>query len=137
MKREAWVYFPLAMFFFVVAVFYYFTGRYDGNKLEWAGLAALTLSGLMMLMIGGVFFLTGRKMDPRPEDRPEAEVVEGAGDVGFFPPRSIWPFWCAITAGLVFLGPVFGWWLTFLGFGFGAYALAGWLYQYYRGDYQH
>jgi hypothetical protein len=137
MKRESLIYYGLAAFFFIVATFYYFTGRYDGNRLEWAGLAALTLSGLMMLMLGGVFHLTGRKLDPRPEDRPDAEVVEGAGDIGFFPPRSIWPFWCAVTAGLVFLGPVFGWWLTVLGFGFGLYALAGWLYQYYRGDYQH
>lgn len=137
MKREAWIYFPLALFFFVVATGYFFFGRYDGGKLEWAGLAALILAGLMMTMIGGVFYLTGRKMDPRPEDRTDAEVVDGAGDIGFFPTRSIWPFWCAITAGLIFLGPVFGWWLTFLGVGFGAYALAGWIYQYYRGDYQH
>ena len=38
---------------------------------------------------------------------------------------------------LVFLGPVFGWWLTILGFGFGAITLTGLLYEYYRGDHAH
>lgn len=137
MKREAWIYFPLAIFFVMMTVVYFFLGRYDDGKIEWAGTAALALSGLMMLMIGGVFALTGRKMDPRPEDRLDAEVVEGAGDIGFFPPSSIWPFWCAMVAGLIFLAPVFGWWLGLLGAGFGIWALSGWLFQYYRGDYQH
>lgn len=138
MKKDSLLYYPLAGFFLVVTIAYFFLGRYDhGQKIEWAGVSALALSTLMMAMIGAVFHLTGRKMDPRPEDRKDAEVVDGAGDIGFFPPKSIWPFWCAVTAGLIFLGPVFGWWLTFLGFGFGAYALAGWIYQYYRGDYQH
>lgn len=150
MKREAWIYLPLSAFFFLMTLVYFFFGRVDyqshiggtsqtalSDQIEWAGVAALALSGLMMLMIGGVFALTGRKMDPRPEDRKYAEVVDGAGDIGFFPPSSIWPFWSAITAGLIFLGPVFGWWLTVLGVGFGALALSGWLFQYYRGDYQH
>lgn len=150
MKREAWIYLPLAAFFAVMTVVYFFFGRVDyqthiggtnqaaqTNQIEWAGVAALALCFLMMLMIAAVFLLTGRKMDPRPEDRKHAEVVEGAGDIGFFPPHSIWPFWTAITAGLIFLGPVFGWWLTFLGVGFGVYALSGWLFQYYRGDYKH
>lgn len=142
MKREAWIYYPLALFFIMMTVVYFFLGRYDshspnGPKIEWAGVAALALSGLMMAMIGAVFHLTGRKMDDRPEDRQDAEVYDGAGDIGFFPPSSIWPFWCAVTAGLIFLGPVFGWWLTILGVGFGVWALGGWIYQYYRGDYQH
>ncbi|HHV21228.1 MAG TPA: cytochrome c oxidase subunit 4 [Propionibacterium sp.] len=150
MKREAWIYFPLAAFFFMATIIYFFLGRVDlqpniggvtqdikVNQIEWAGVAALLLSGLMMMMIGGVFYLTGRKMDKRPEDRKDGEVVDGAGDIGFFPPSSIWPFWTAMTAGLIFLGPVFGWWLTFLGVGFGIWALGGWLFQYYRGDYQH
>lgn len=137
MKREAWIYYPLAAFFILMTVVYFFLGRYDDGKIEWAGVAALALSGLMMCMIAAVFHLTGRKMDPRPEDRTDAEVVDGAGDIGFFPPSSIWPFWSALTAGLIFLGPVFGWWLTVLGVGFGVWALSGWLFQYYRGDYQH
>ncbi|GAB3698135.1 cytochrome c oxidase subunit 4 [Mariniluteicoccus flavus] len=137
MKKEAWVYLPLAGFFLFMTPIYYFLGRFDDGKVEWAGVLALALTGVMILMIGGFFSLTGAKMDLRPEDRKEAEVVEGAGDIGFFPPSSIWPFACAVIAGLVFLGPVFGWWLTIIGFGLGVWALSGWIYQYYRGEYEH
>lgn len=137
MKQESMTYLPIGIFFVVMTVVYYFLGRYDNGKIEWAGVLALALSALMVFMIGGFMRITGAKMDDRPEDRKEAEVVEGAGDVGFFPPSSIWPFFCAVIAGLVFLGPVFGWWLTIIGFGLGAWALMGWVYQYYKGDYSH
>ena len=43
----------------------------------------------------------------------------------------------AVTAALVFLGPVFGWWLTIIGFGFGAISITGLLYEFYRGDHAH
>lgn len=136
MKTEFKIYLPLGIFFVIVTVAYGFFGQVDGH-IEWAGLAALALTSGMTFWIMIYLYLLARKFDPRPEDRSDGEVVEGAGDIGFFPPRSIWPFFAALTSGLVFLGPVFGWWLTFLGFGLGALCLAGWVYQYYRGDYQH
>lgn len=37
----------------------------------------------------------------------------------------------------MFLGPVFGWWVTILGAAFGAWAIIGWTFEYYRGDYSH
>lgn len=137
MKKESMAFLPIGLFFLVMTVVYYFLGRYDGGRIEWAGILGFALSALMVFMIGGFMQITGAKMDERPEDRKEAEVVDGAGDVGFFPPSSIWPFCCAVVAGLVFLGPVFGWWLTIIGFGLGAWALMGWVYQYYKGDYSH
>ena len=39
------------------------------------------------------------KMDPRPEDRKDAEIADGAGELGFFPPYSWWPLWCGADAG--------------------------------------
>lgn len=137
MKREGMVYIPIGIFFLLMVPVYFFMGRYDDGKVEWAGVLAFTLTGVMVLMIGGFLRITGAKMDPRPEDRKEAEVVDGAGEIGFFPPSSIWPFLCAVVAGLVFLGPVFGWYLTIIGFGLGAWAVGGWVYQYYKGDYEH
>ena len=44
---------------------------------------------------------------------------------------------CALTFVLVVLGPVFGWWLMLLGFGFGALTLTGLVYEFYRGDHAH
>jgi cytochrome c oxidase subunit IV len=38
---------------------------------------------------------------------------------------------------LIVLGVVFGYWLSILGFGAGATALMGWVFEYYRGDHAH
>ena len=57
--------------------------------------------------------------------------------MGFFPSRSIWPFWAALTVTVMLLGPVFGWWITLLGVGMGIWSITGWTYQYYRDEYQH
>jgi len=76
-------------------------------------------------------------MDARPEDRKEAEIVEGAGELGFFPPYSWWPLWCAGTLAVIVLGIVFGWWLFIVGTGLGIVTLSGWVFEYYRGDHAH
>ena len=73
----------------------------------------------------------------RPPRRPQQADAEGAGELGFFSSQSKWPLFVALTFVLVILGPVFGWWLTLLGFGFGAFALTGLVYEYYRGDHAH
>ena len=89
------------------------------------------------MIIAAYLFITSRNMEPRPEDRKDGEIVEGAGELGFFPPSSIWPFWTALTVSVAALGPVFGWWLTILGLGAGIWALTGWMFEFYRGEYQH
>lgn len=131
MKAESLTFLGLALFFAIVAPVYWVMSH------EPAGTAALILTTLLLLMIGGYLALIARKMDPRPEDRKDGEILEGAGELGFFPPHSLWPFICALTFGLVILGPVFGWWLTILGFGFGAFAVMGWIFEYYRGEFSH
>ena len=62
---------------------------------------------------------------------------QGAGQLGFFPPTSIWPFWCALVLAVMLLGPVFGWWISILAVCLGIWALSGWVFEFYRGDYQH
>ena len=52
-------------------------------------------------------------------------------------PRSIWPFACALVLGIILLGPVFGWWLTILGSVLGVWAVCGWCYEFYVGEYRH
>ena len=32
-----------------------------------------------------------RRIEPRPEDREDAEISDGAGEMGFFSPGSYWP----------------------------------------------
>ncbi len=131
MKAERWIFVFITAFFVVVAPVYWFMSG------EIIGTVALLLTVAFSGMLAVFFTITSNKIDPRPEDRKDGEIIEGAGEVGFFPSASIWPFWAALTVTIMALGPVFGWWLTLVGAGLGVWAIVGWTYQYYRDDYQH
>ena len=77
------------------------------------------------------------KMDPRPEDRNEARSSTVPVSLGFFPPYSWWPLWCALALVVCVLGVVFGWWLFIIGVGAGSIALIGWVFEFYRGEHAH
>jgi hypothetical protein len=130
-KAEAWIFGALTIFCALVTPVYWFMSK------DPTGTTALILTFFLVLMIGGYLALIARRIDPRPEDKAEGEIAEGAGELGFFPPQSKWPLFVAMTFCLVILGPVFGWWLMVLGFLFGAYTLTGLVYEYYRGDHAH
>jgi hypothetical protein len=49
----------------------------------------------------------------RPEDDPDAEVSDGAGEIGFFSPGSYWPITLAFAAGLVAIALAF-WYIWLL-----------------------
>ena len=131
MKVEAWIFGALTIFCAIVTPVYWIMSK------DPTGTAALILTFFLCLMIAGYLGLVARRIDPRPEDKKLGEIAEGAGELGFFPPHSIWPLFCALTMVLVALGPVFGWWLLILGFGVGAVTCSGWIYEFYRGDHAH
>ena len=131
MKAERWMFVFITAFFVVVVPIYWFMSR------EIIGTVALLLTVAFSGMLAVFFTVQSNKIDARPEDRKDGEILDGAGEVGFFPSSSIWPFWSALTIMLISLGPVFGWWIALLGFGMGIWAVTGWCYQYYRDDYQH
>jgi hypothetical protein len=130
-KVEAWIFGALGIFFALVTPVYYLMSK------DPTGTAALTLTFLLVMMIAGYLGLVARRIDPRPEDLKTGEIAEGAGELGFFAPQSKWPLFVSLTFVLVCLGPIFGWWLMILGFGFGAYTLSGLVYEFYRGDHAH
>jgi Cytochrome c oxidase subunit IV len=130
-KVEAWIFGSLVIFLAVVTPIYWFMSH------EITGTAALILTFFLVLMISAYFGIIAKRIDPRPEDRKEGEIAEGAGELGFFPPQSVWPLYCGLTMVLVALGPVFGWWLMILGFGVGIITCTGWIYEFYRGDHAH
>ena len=81
-----------AVFFFLCGIVYaVLTG-------EPVGIAGLFLTGGLALIIGTYFRFVARRLEQRPEDNPEAEIADGAGDVGFFSPGSYWPFGVAAAA---------------------------------------
>ncbi len=131
MKAEALVFGGTAVFFGIVAPVYWIV---SGDP---TGTSALVMTCALALLVTFYVGFHARKMDPRPEDRKEAEISDGAGELGFFPPYSWWPLWCAMALTLVVLGVVFGWWLSLLGVGIGAGTLIGWVFEYYRGEHAH
>ncbi len=132
MKPERYIFVFIAIFFGVVTPIYWLMAR------EIAGTFVLGFAGLLGLLIAVYLTITARGFDARPEDRRDAEVYEAAGEVGFFPPHSMWPFVSAAVVTLIFLGPgVEQAWITILGLGIGIWAVSGWVLEFYRGDYQH
>lgn len=131
MKNEAWVMGICAAFFIIVTPAYWWLS-YDPT-----GTSALTMTALLALLVTFYLGFHASRMEPRPEDRQEAEVIDGAGELGFFPPYSWWPLWCALSLAVCVLGLVFGWWLLIIGSGFGVVTLSGWVFEFYRGEHAH
>lgn len=95
MKVESRVFEIITAFFFLCAIVYTVLAQ------EPVGIAALFLTGGLALIVGTYFRFVSRRLELRPEDNAEAEVSDGAGDVGFFSPGSYWPIAVAGAAALV------------------------------------
>ena len=132
MKSEAWIFAICTIFFVLVSPAYWFiTG-------DWTGTSALVMTTLLAAMVTLYLGFHAKNMDPRPEDRKDGEIADGAGELGFFPPYSWWPLWCALTLGVCVYGIAMGaWWLFIIGVVLGALALCGWIFEYYRGEHAH
>ncbi len=101
------------------------------------GTTALAMTTLLLALITFYLGFHAQRMEPRPEDRKEAEVAEGAGELGFFPPYSWWPLWCALCLAAMTAGVAVGWWLFVIGAILGAVALTGLIFEFYRGEHAH
>jgi hypothetical protein len=134
MRVEARVFLAIAVFLWIIAIVYgIWTDKSDGH-VEPAGLAALILSGGLLGIAGSFFWFVSRRIDPRPEDRPEAEIAEGAGELGFFSPGSYWPFALALAATIIGTGLAFVQiWLVFVGVIGLLGSVGGMLFEYYVG----
>jgi cytochrome c oxidase subunit IV len=133
-RTEYKIFAGVALFLFGAAIVYgsYTYGEVD--TVEWVGTVALILSGLLCSMCGGFFWFVARRIDLRPEDRPDGEIADGAGEIGFFSPGSYWPFGLAVAASTAGLGLVFWmWWLIALGMLMVIFAACGLLFEYYSG----
>ncbi len=132
MKQEALIFAITTIFFALVAPAYWFiTGDPTGT-------AALTMTALLAGMVGLYLGFHAKKMDARPEDRQDGEIADGAGELGFFPPYSWWPLWCALALSVMVYGlALLAWWLVIIGATLGALALCGLIFEYYRGEHAH
>jgi cytochrome c oxidase subunit IV len=132
MKAEAWVFGITALFVAVVSPAYWFLTE------DPTGTSALVMTALLFGMVTLYLGFHASRMDPRPEDRKEGEIADGAGELGFFPPYSWWPLWCGLTLAVCVYAVALGaWWLFIIGVGLGAVTLSGWIFEYYRGEHAH
>jgi hypothetical protein len=128
-KVEALVFNIIGVFCVIAAVVYGFWAR------EPIGTTALVLSAGLTFLIGGFFWFVSRRIDARPEDRKDADIVDGAGELGFFPPASYWPFALALSAGLMGIALAFFYsWLIIIAGAALLITIGGLLFEFYTGQ---
>lgn len=110
MRTEGLVFAGTAAFFAVVTTLYWFTSY------EEAGTTMLLLTVGLGLIPGVWLLWWSRRMAPRPEDRADADIEDGAGTVGRFPGPTAWPATLALGAVLAANGMAFGIWPALPGF---------------------
>ncbi|WP_112282359.1 cytochrome c oxidase subunit 4 [Prauserella muralis] len=139
MKVEARLFDIVTAFAFVVAIVYaVMTGYMTDDGVEPIGTVALILTGALALLVGSYFRFIARRIEPRPEDNEEAEISDGAGELGFFSPGSYWPVAlaaCAAIAGVALA--FFQVWLLVLAIAALLIAIGGLVFEYHTGPSHH
>ncbi|MQA93202.1 MAG: cytochrome c oxidase subunit 4 [Streptosporangiales bacterium] len=131
MRAQAYLFYICAAFFLAVDVVYWFWSH------DWTGTTALGISVGMAGLVGFYLHFTARRIGAQPEDNPEGEIAEKAGELGFFSPHSWWPLFVAGSTALAALGFVIGWWLFMVGVAAVILTAIGFVFEYYRGNFQH
>jgi len=131
MKVEGYLFVGCAAFFAIMDVIYWHFSK------DPTGTTALALSVALAFLTGFYLLFTGRRLPVRPEDRPDAEIAEGTGELGFFSPHSWWPLITGMSAAVAALGAAVGWWLFLIGMLFVLLSAIGFVFEYYRGQYAH
>jgi hypothetical protein len=126
MKVESRIFGIITAFFFLAAIVYAWLAQ------EPVGIAALFLTGGLSMIIWTYFWFISRRLEERPEDNPEAEVSDGAGDVGFFSPGSYWPIGVAAATALCGIALAFFYvWLLVIGVVVLLFAVGGLVFEYH------
>ncbi|GAB3437230.1 cytochrome c oxidase subunit 4 [Actinophytocola sediminis] len=126
MKVEARLFDVTTAFFFIAAIVYGIWAQ------EPVGLVGLILTGGLSLIIGSYFHFVARRVERRPEDNPEAEISDGAGEIGFFSAGSYWPVGIAAAGGVAAIALAF-WqvWLLVIGLVLVLLTIGGLVFEYH------
>lgn len=136
MKTNILFFWILFGFFTLVTGVYIVWAIVDTGTIEWVGAVALALSAALAAMIGVYLGMAYRSQGgDLPEDIETSDIDDGDPEMGHFSPWSWWPIVLAGAISIVFLGIAVGTWLSFIGVPVVLIALAGWVYEYYRGNF--
>lgn len=117
----------LAAFYLIVDLVYWYMGG------EPVGVVAIALSAGLALIIGYYFwFINRRTGGVLPEDNLNADIADGAGELGFFSPHSWWPLPVALSITSAGVGLIVGWWLTLIAVGALLISVLGFVLEYER-----
>jgi hypothetical protein len=139
MHIEARLFEILTAFFVLAAIVYgVLTALFQYGGIEWAGTTALVLTAGLSLITGTFFRFVARRLDTRPEDYEDAEISDGAGELGFYAPHSWWPILIALSFSTAAVGAAL-WlpWLIAAGVVFVIAAVCGLVFEYYIGPEKH
>jgi hypothetical protein len=127
-KHESWLLLGLGLFFALTGAVYWFWSHENG------GSVMLVASGFLGFLPGSYYLWWSRRMRPRPSDRSDATIADGAGFIETFPGSSIWPFILGMGAFCIGLSLSFGTWFAVPAIGLVIWALLGAVTESRRGD---
>jgi hypothetical protein len=125
MKTNWMLFVGLSIFYFFITIVYW---QVDGEAL---GITGLLLSACLAGMVGFYVWFTQKRIGTTlPEDNAEAEIADGAGELGFFSPYSWWPLPTGMSAVATGLGLIIGWWFTLIAVSALVICVIGWVTEY-------
>lgn len=126
-KAEIYYYGFIGIFFTILTIVYWPMSH------EWVGTVCMALAAAMGFLVSFFFAVTRRRLGDRPEDRGDALIEEGSGDLGHFSPYSNWPIGLAFFSVMGLVGFIFGLWITFIAAAGVLITGCGLLFEHYRG----
>lgn len=131
--------FVLVAFYLIVGTGYTIWTINHERGIEWVGVVTLFLMAVFTAFVGFYLGVENKpfKRELLPEDRLDAEISDADAELGFFSPWSWWPLLLAVFVGIVLIGVSVGWWLVFFAFPLVLVGIIGWMFEYYRGRFQH
>jgi hypothetical protein len=140
MRAQSNIFIILGIFFLLADAAYTIWSLVSAefHAVEWTGTVGIGLAAIMSFFLA--FYMNRShfaQSGELPEDRLDAEIDDGDPEIGFFSPWSWWPIALAAGCTLCFLGLAIGFWICFIGGAVVAVTLVGWVFENYRGQYQH
>jgi len=127
-KLEGYLFGFMFAFLVIADIVYWFMSH------DPTGTTCIALAAGLGALSGGYLLYTARRTGPRPEDRDDAEISEGSGEIGHFSPGSPWPILIGLSVNLFALGLIVGFWLCFIAAASLLYGVSGLLFEHYRGN---
>jgi hypothetical protein len=125
MKANWKLFSGLSVFYVIMAVIYWAIGG------EEVGITGMILAAGLAGMVGFYVWFTQKRIGfDIPSDDLDGEIADDAGELGFYSPHSWWPLPVAVSATVMALGLIIGWWLTLIALGALIISIIGFVTEY-------